>query len=134
MPDRAFVSNNGQAAVYIFHNGPERKVFFDGRLEVNSKETFQLYEQFQQQMSYNTSGWAYLLEDEDGQLPAIILDSRFSRNEINGLLNNPQWRLVFADPVAAVFLDQKTADRLALPLADPTPLLYPPGMKVIKSE
>ncbi|QDT91438.1 hypothetical protein [Gimesia algae] len=134
MPDRAFVSNNGQAAVYIFHNGPERKVFFDGRLEVNSKETFQLYEQFQQQMSYNMSGWAYLLEDENGQLPAIILDSRFSRNEINGLLNNPQWQLVFADPVAAVFLDQKTADRLELPLADPTPLLYPPGMKVLKSE
>lgn len=132
MPDRAFVSNNGQAAVYIFHNGPEQKVFFDGRLEVNSKETFQLYEQFQQQMSFNMSGWAYLLEDENGQLPAIILDSRFSRNEINGLLNNPQWRLVFADQVAAVFLDQKTTDRLKLPFADPAPLLYPPGMKVLE--
>ncbi|WP_417392795.1 hypothetical protein [Gimesia sp.] len=134
MPDRAFVSNNGQAAVYIFHNGPERKVFFDGRLEVNSKETFQLYEQFKQQMSFNRSGWAYLLEDKEGQLPAIILDSRYSRNEINGLLNNPQWRLVFADQTAAVFLDQKTADRLKLTVADPTPLISPPGMKILKSK
>ncbi|MCA9019398.1 MAG: hypothetical protein KDA74_04605 [Planctomycetaceae bacterium] len=137
MPDRAFVSNNGQAAVYIFHNGPEKKVFFDGRLEVNSKETFQLYEQFQQQMAYNMANmpdWASLLEDENGQLPAIILDSRFSRNEINGLLNNPQWRLVFADQTAAVFLDQKTADRLELPIADPTPLMHPPGMTVRENQ
>ena len=130
MPERAFVSNMGQAAVYIFHNGPERKVFFDGRLEVNTKETFELYEQIQQQMAFGKADWAFLLQDEKGQRPVIILDSRSSRNEIRGMGVNPGWRLVFADQAAAVFLDVETAERLQLPQVDPAPLAYPPGMKV----
>ncbi|QDV48534.1 hypothetical protein [Gimesia fumaroli] len=128
MPNRAFISNMGQAAVYIFHNGPERKVFFDGRLEVNSKETFQLYEQIQQQMAAGNTNWAYVLLDEQGQLPVVILDSRYSRDEIRGMGANPGWRLVFADPAAAVFLDVQTADRLQLSQADPSPLFHPPGL------
>lgn len=129
MPERALISNMGQAAVYIFHNGPDRKVFFDGRLEVNSKETFQFYEQIRQQMAQGRAEWAFLLKDENGQLPAVILDSRYSRNEIRGMSINPGWKLVFADQAAAVFLDTETADRLQLPVADPSPLAYPPGMK-----
>ncbi|WP_299465764.1 hypothetical protein [uncultured Gimesia sp.] len=130
MPQRAFISNMGQAAVYIFHNGPERKVFFDGRLEVNTKETFQLYEQIKQQMALGTGEWAYFLQDEKGQRPVVILDSRYSRNEIRGMGGNPGWRLVFADQAAAVFLDTQTADRLLLPEVDPSPLFHPPGMQV----
>lgn len=129
MPDRAFISNMGQAAVYIFHNGPDRRVFFDGRLEVNSQETFELYEQIQQQMARGITQWAYLLQDENGQLPAVILDSRYSRNEIMGMAASPGWMLVFADQAAAVFLDRQTAERLKLQPADPQPLAYPPGMK-----
>ncbi|MCA9015060.1 MAG: hypothetical protein KDA77_06975 [Planctomycetaceae bacterium] len=128
MPHRAFISNMGQAAVYIFHNGPERKVFFDGRLEVNSKETFEFYEQIKQQMAGGGANWAYVLQDEQGQLPVIILDSRYSRDEIRGMGANPGWRLVFADQAAAVFLDVQTADHLQLPEADPSPLFHPPGI------
>ena len=130
IPNRAFISNMGQSAVYIFHNGPERKVFFDGRLEVNTKETFQLYEQIKQQMVFGKAKWAYLLQDEEGQRPVIILDSRYSRNEIRGMGANPGWRLVFADQAAAVFLDLQTAKRLQFPEADPSPLAEPPGMQV----
>lgn len=130
MPKHAFISDMGQAAVYIFHDGPERKVFFDGRLEVNTKETFQLYEQIKQQMALGNADWAYSLQDDQGQLPVIILDSRYSRPEIRGMGSNPAWSLVFADQAAAVFLDKKTADRLELPEADPSPLMYPPGMRV----
>lgn len=130
MPNRAFVSNMGQAAVYIFHNGPKKKVFFDGRLEVNTKKTFQSYEEIKQLMSAGKADWAYLLLDEEGQLPIVILDSRYSRNEIRGMGANPGWRLVFADQAAAVFLDVQTANRLQLPEVDPSPLAYPPGMQV----
>ena len=130
MPDRAYISNMGQAAVYIYHNGPEKRVFFDGRLEVNSQQTFEWYEQIRQQMAQGSTDWAYLLQDENGQLPAVILDSRFSRNEIMGMAANPGWMLVFADQAAAVFLDRQTAERLKLQPADPSPLAYPPGMKV----
>lgn len=132
MPQRGFIANMGQAAVYIFHNGPERKVFFDGRLEVNSKETFQFYEEIKQHMALGKADWAYLLQDEKGQLPVIILDSRYSRPEIGGMASNPGWRLVFADQAAAVFLDLKTAERLQLPEVDPSPLAYPPGMQIRK--
>lgn len=130
MPDRAYISNMGQAAVYIYHNGPEKRVFFDGRLEVNSQQTFEWYEQIKQQMMQGSTDWAYLLQDEKGQLPAVILDSRYSRNEIMGMAANPGWMLVFADQAAAVFLDRETAERLKLQPADPSPLAYPPGMKV----
>ncbi|QDU00709.1 hypothetical protein V6x_03850 [Gimesia chilikensis] len=130
MPDRAYISNMGQAAVYIYHNGPEKRVFFDGRLEVNSQQTFEWYEQIKQQMMQGSTDWAYLLQDEKGQLPAVILDSRYSRNEIMGMAANPGWMLVFADQAAAVFLDRQTAERLKLQPADPSPLAYPPGMKV----
>lgn len=126
MSNHAFISNMGQAAVYIFHNGPERKVFFDGRLEVNSKETFQYYEEIKQQMTKGDTNWAFLLQDEEGRLPVVILDSRYSREEINGMASNPGWKLVFADSAAAVFVDAATADRLKLPQADPSPLLRPP--------
>lgn len=132
MPNRAFISNMGQSAVYIFHNGPEKKVFFDGRLEVNTKETFQLYEQIKEQMAYRKADWAYLLQDEKGQRPIVILDSRSSRDQIRGMGANPGWRLVFADQAAAVFLDLETAERLQLSEADPRPLAYPPGMQVRK--
>lgn len=133
MPANAFVSHIGQAAPYIFHNGPNRRVFMDGRLEVSTRATFEKYEQILAMMSITspqfrpTAEWEPLIRDPQGLLPAVILDSRHSRNQINGLMATPTWRLVFADPAAAVFLDAATADRLALPMADPTPLLYPPG-------
>ena len=123
-PRRAFVANLGQAAVYIFRNGPERKVFMDGRLEVASRETYQQFWWIRQAMARADRGWERVFT---GELPAVILDSRFSRLEINGMLNTPGWRMVFADAAAAVFIEEKLADRLNLPQADLGPLTRPPG-------
>ena len=36
LPEHALVFHLGQAGVYVYHNGPGRKVFMDGRLEVPS--------------------------------------------------------------------------------------------------
>jgi hypothetical protein len=133
MPKRAFVVHIGQAAVYSFHNGPERRVFMDGRLEVATRETFERHERVRNMMNVDNAlyspqaAWEELIRDEQGRLPAVILDSRYAREQINGLLLTPSWRLVFADPAAAVFLPVELADELKFPPASPQPLFYPPG-------
>lgn len=130
MPDRAYVSHFGQAAVYEFHNGPGRKVFMDPRLEVMTPETFADWQWIQEQMAVGNPLLLEALRDERGKLPAVVLDSRQSREQIEGLLHTPGWRLVFADQAAAVFLDEATADQLKLPAASPNPLKYPPGERL----
>lgn len=125
-PNRAFAAHIGLAATYVFHNGPERKVFLDPRLEVARPETFLRHAQILQQMAVGDRRWELGLRDADKTLPVVILDSRNSRPSITGLLNTPGWRLVFADPAAAVFLTEQQADALKLPMADPLPLMYPP--------
>jgi hypothetical protein len=51
-PTLAFVSNNGQAAVYEYHNAPQRLVFMDARLEVCTKQTFQVYNEILSRMAH----------------------------------------------------------------------------------
>jgi hypothetical protein len=129
MPQRAYVAHFGQAAVYEFHNGPERKVFMDPRLEVMTQETFAAWEWIGKWIVAGDLQWQEVLRDEQGNLPAVVLDSRYSRDLIDGLYRTPGWRLVFADQAAALFLDDATAQRLELPAVSPDPLKYPPGMR-----
>jgi len=126
-PRRAFVANNGQAAVYIYHNAPERLVFMDGRLEVCSRNTFEIYNRILGAMAVANPAWEKIFDENGGEVPVIILDSRGSRPQINGMLLTPGWRLVFADRSAAVFLTDQKADELSLSRADPHPLMYPDG-------
>jgi hypothetical protein len=127
MPERAFVAQIGQAGVFIYHNAPGRKVFVDGRLEVFGHVWFERFEWIQRAMAAGDPGWEGSLADERGALPVVILDTRHCRPQIAGLRRNPRWRLVFAEPAAAVFLDRATADGLGLAEADPTPLLERAG-------
>ena len=124
-PGHAFVAHIGQAAVYTYHNGPDRKVFMDPRLEVATQATFKRYEDILNRMAALDETWYSALRDDQGRLPVVLLDSRYSRPAITGLLNTPAWRLVYADHAAAVFIETSLAERLQLPLADLTPLLHP---------
>lgn len=128
-PERAVIASFGQAAVYEFHNAPARRVLMDGRLEVCSRQTFELYEDILRKMAQGDSTWQQQLgpRDSQGRLPAIILDSRAARDQINGLFMLPSWRMVFADSAASVFITSQLADNLGLAPADPTPLMRPPG-------
>ena len=128
-PDRAIVASFGQAAVYEFHNGPTRRVMMDGRLEVCTRETFEAYESILRKMAQGDPVWQQLpgVADAQGRLPVIILDSRTARDEINGIFRLPEWRIVFADSAAAVFIASELANQLGLPRADPTPLMHPPS-------
>ena len=125
-PRHVFASHFGVAAVYSYHNGPQGKVFMDGRLEVCTQATFQRFNDVSQHMARMESDWVDLLRDGDGGLPAIMLDTRGSLKLILGVLATPGWRLVYADKAAAVFFDETTADKLQLPAANLAPLLVPP--------
>lgn len=129
-PDHAFAAHFGVASVYTYHNGPKRKIFMDGRLEVCTQQTFEAYNSILAQMASGIRQWEQRLRDQKGQLPVVLLDSRHSRAAINGLLLQPGWRLVFADASCAVFLETEQADRLGLPTADYRPLVQPPGAKL----
>jgi hypothetical protein len=126
MPQRAYLAHFGMAGTYIFHNGPQRKVFMDPRLEVCSRKTFEEWERAMSLMASRNTAWEGIVNRDGKELPAVILDSRSSRPVINGLLGTPGWRLVFADPSAAVFIPTSLANRLNLPMADPRPLHKPP--------
>ena len=71
-PTRAFVANIGQAAVYSYHNGPDRTVFMDGRLEVCTRRTFDLYERILDAMAAGDRSWEKLLKDKNGGLPVVL--------------------------------------------------------------
>lgn len=128
-PRRVFASNFGVASVYTYHNGPEGKVFMDGRLEVCSQQTFERFNSIGQRMSRADPSWVELLRDQKGNLPAVMLDSRFSRELITGALQTPGWRLVYADPSCAVFFDEKVADALHLPPVSIEPIRWPPKLE-----
>jgi hypothetical protein len=131
MPMRAFMGDFIQVAVHIFHNGPQHKVFIDGRLEVNSKETLEQYFEILKSMARRRSDWISLIQPpegnpEDSILPAVLLDSRRNREAIEGLLGLADWRCVYCDEAASVFLSAPVADSLRLPPADISPLLRTP--------
>jgi hypothetical protein len=122
-PNHAFVMNNGQAGVYIYHNAPYRRVFMDARLEVCSRKTFELCDQIRNRMAAADGGWALSIpRDDKDRLPVVILDTYQSNAEIKGMLQTPGWRLVYADPTAAVFLDESEAKKIPLPAVSAEPL------------
>ena len=114
LPRRAFLSHFGLAAVYEYHLGPAHRVFMDGRLEVVSRETYGLYQEILRRMSLGDPSWMAMIRDEAGNMPVIILGVR-SQKEIRGLYGMPNWRPVFTDSAAIVFLEEDFAEKLNLP-------------------
>lgn len=122
-PERALVASYGQAGVYVFHNGPERRVFMDGRQEVATRRTRERYESILRRMARVDRSWEEGLRDENGEMPVVILDTRFVRPVIAGMLQTPGWRLVYADRAGVVFVEDPVAERLGLAAADPERML-----------
>lgn len=125
-PTYAFVAHNGIAGTYIYHNAPSHLVFMDGRLEVCSRRTFEIFDEIRFRMSRADRSWEMLMpRDDHGRLPVVVLDCRNSRLEINGMLQTEGWRLVYADHAATVFLEEKLSQSLELPSASLEPLMNP---------
>ncbi len=134
MPDRALALDLRQAGVYLFHNGPARKLFIDGRLEVPSRATFETFVRLSSMLKEGRPGWADALR-RLGE-PLILLDHVEDWGAEATLFSQPGWRCVFYDPVAAVFIVDRTAaaadefppvDFAARHFRDPVWRTVPPG-------
>ncbi len=102
LPDRALVYSLRQAGVYEFHNGPARKVFLDGRLEVPDRDTFASYVWFERALEQNARGWREALRRIGD--PLILLDHDGHSGAEATLMADAGWDCVWFDPVASVFV------------------------------
>lgn len=101
MPERAAVFHIGHAAQYIYENGPERKVYMDGRLEVHSFDQFRDYLVLHD--SFHPGG------DWDGRLrhhgiDLVIADGEHNPKVQAALFAHSRWRCVYYDSVLGVFV------------------------------
>jgi hypothetical protein len=125
MPGRVFANDHTLAAGYIFHNGPERKVFVDGRLEVATRESYQRYLQITDLLvMHDPLAEKMLLADVPAdaagkrEMPAVILQMDAFLGAIENLVEHPRWRPVFYGSAAIVFLYEPDAERRAVPAVD----------------
>ncbi len=112
MPMRGLAFDLTQAAVYLYHNSPERKPFMDPRLEVATKATFETYIWLEKAMNEGRSGWSELVERMGA--PSILLGHTKEFGAEATLLVDPRWRCVYFDAVASVFLASRRKDLEAL--------------------
>lgn len=124
LPRHAFLSPFGLASVFMFEHGPDRTVFMDPRLEVNTQQTFEKWELACKLMAQGNPDWEALVCDETGALPVLVLDVRYLLPGVASLLQNPRWRMVFADGAAAVFAPREIADSEGFAPADPRGLWW----------
>jgi tetratricopeptide (TPR) repeat protein len=108
LPDRALVYDLRQAAVYEFHNGPIRKPFLDGRLEVAEASSFETYIKLGNSINRGMPGWKPELESTGA--PLILLDHEKNSGTAATLLADPDWRCVYFDAVASVFVSASQPD------------------------
>ncbi len=102
MPDKFLSFHIGHASLYEYYHGPERKVFADARLEVIGADLFERYTDLQRRISQGERTWPAEL-DAIGR-PAILIDLEGSSAVGGTLLTSADWRCVWFDPIAAVFV------------------------------
>jgi hypothetical protein len=117
LPDRALAYDLSEAGVYLFHNGPQRKLFMDGRLEVPDHETFATYIRLDNMLNEGRRGWAELVRQMGD--PLILLGHRKDFGAEATLLVDPGWRCIFFDAVASIFVSKSRSDvEAAFPSVD----------------
>jgi tetratricopeptide (TPR) repeat protein len=108
MPLRCLAFGLDPAAVFLYHNAPERKPFMDPRLEVASKATFETYLWLDKAMIEGRPGWSEPVE-RMGE-PSILLDHNKRFGSEATLLADTRWRCVYFDAVASVFVPSRRTD------------------------
>ncbi len=116
MPPRFLSFHIGHAALYIYHFGPERKVFADPRLEVMGPEHFERYLDLQRSISLDQGNWNAELDRADR--PVILIDHAHAPAPGATLLVDPRWRCVWFGPIASVFLEESIAEEAGFPAVD----------------
>ena len=102
LPDRSLTFGIRQANVYIFHNGPGRKPFMDGRLEVASQETFAAFLWLERHLARGGDEWVEPVRRLGD--PLILIDHRENVGAEATLLTRPDWRCIYYDEIASIFV------------------------------
>ena len=108
MPARALAFDLRQSSVYLFHNGPGRKVFMDPRLEVASRATFESYVRLEKAVKVAAPRWATAVRAMGD--PLVLLGHEKNGDATATLMAHPSWRCVYFDAVASVFLPAGRTD------------------------
>ena len=106
LPDRAIAFDLGMASLYVYHNGPDKKIFMDPRLEVPSLETFNNYVAIDDSLHGRGDAWRTALEPLGR--PLVLLDHRSHAMGEALLLTDGDWRCIYFDPLASVFVSGRS--------------------------
>jgi tetratricopeptide (TPR) repeat protein len=105
LPQRALVFDLGQTGVYVYHNGPDRKVFMDARLELPSLSTFQTYVRIEEWLNHSDPRWDAAIARLGDPLVLISHDG-WAEAEA-ALLTHRRWRCIYFDAIASVFVTRE---------------------------
>ena len=116
MPDRFLTFHNGHAGLFEYHNGPDRKVFADARLEVMGPQTYGQDVELGAAIAGERPGWSDQVRHLGPPIPGVLVDHVQvpSAAVAAALLGHPDWSCVYYDPIASVYLP---GDATALPRA-----------------
>ena len=95
-----FCENFGDAAVFIYHSTPRRKVWMDGRLEVHSHHRFAEQNRIRADLRTEPSAtWGKLPDD----LRFLIIQHH-SSEMLSSMMESRRFQLIHLDPTAACFV------------------------------
>jgi hypothetical protein len=112
MPTRFLSFHDGYAPLYEYHNGPERKVFADARLEVIGAELYERYLELGRRIRDDEPGWTRDLDA--AERPAVLAGHVGDAVLGASILANPAWRLVWFDPMVALYVHRDYAESPAV--------------------
>ena len=125
MPQRIFAFDHPMVSACIFHLGPDRKVFVDGRLEVSTRENYERFFEIADLFPAHDPAMeekllAGVAPDAAGkrEMPALLLDWNWFAGAVERLVDHPRWRPVFYGGTGIVFLYEPDAQRLGIPAVD----------------
>ncbi|MFO0950816.1 MAG: hypothetical protein U0835_06605 [Isosphaeraceae bacterium] len=102
MPPRFLGFHIGHASLYDYYHGPEKKVYVDARLEVIGADLFERYTELERRIGLNEPGWERDLESVGR--PVVLADHEMNAAVAASLLTSQDWKCVWFDPVAVVFV------------------------------
>jgi tetratricopeptide (TPR) repeat protein len=105
LPERSLVYGLAQTGVYVFHNAPARKPFMDGRLEMPDLETFLTYRNIEDWLRAGDRRWEKPMADMGH--PLLMLEHTSNHDAEAHLLTHPDWRCIYFDALAAVFVPRQ---------------------------
>lgn len=114
MPDRFASFSFGWASLYDYYWGPDRKVFIDPRLEVAGPELYERNLNLERKIVRDDPSWSSELESLGKPLVMIGHAGLTDPGEMAGtgaaLLGHPNWRLVYFDPQASLYVHKDFAE------------------------